>query len=168
MKHNLQFDFTVNKENNTIQIKREFDAGPELVWKAWTTAELLDQWWGPKPWRAETKTMDFREGGYWLYAMVSPEGERHWSKVNYISITSQEYFKTKDGFSDENGELKTDYPQNIWESQFSANNGRTLVSTVLTFDTLEDLENTIEMGFKEGFTMGLNQLDELLTTIKNK
>lgn len=79
MNSNLLFDFTVNKENNTIHIRREFDAGPELVWQAWTTAELLDQWWGPEPWKAETRTMDFREGGTWLYAMVGPEGERHWS-----------------------------------------------------------------------------------------
>jgi uncharacterized protein YndB with AHSA1/START domain len=54
MNTNLLFDFIVNKENNTIIIKREFDANLELVWQAWTTAELLDQWWGPKPWRAET------------------------------------------------------------------------------------------------------------------
>ena len=70
MESNLSFNFEVNKENKTIAIQREFDADPQLVWSAWTTAELLDQWWGPRPWRAETKKMDFREGGHWLYAMV--------------------------------------------------------------------------------------------------
>ncbi|WP_312302176.1 hypothetical protein [Chryseobacterium sp.] len=49
MKSNLLFDFSVNKENNTIVVKREFNANLELVWQAWTTAELLDQWWAPKP-----------------------------------------------------------------------------------------------------------------------
>lgn len=49
MSPNLLFEFCVNKENNTITVKREFNAGLELIWKAWTTAELLDQWWGPKP-----------------------------------------------------------------------------------------------------------------------
>jgi uncharacterized protein YndB with AHSA1/START domain len=57
-------------------VTREFDANSDLVWKAWTTAELLDQWWAPKPYRAETKSLDFREGGVWLYAMVSPENEK--------------------------------------------------------------------------------------------
>jgi uncharacterized protein YndB with AHSA1/START domain len=66
MNSNLLFDFTVNKEEKTIHITREFAASLELVWRAWTTPELLDQWWGPQPWRAETKTMDFRQGGYWL------------------------------------------------------------------------------------------------------
>lgn len=82
MKSNLIFDFTVDKENKTIHVARRFDAEVPLVWQAWTTPELLDQWWGPEPWRAETKSMDFRVGGHWLYAMVGPEGEKHWSKVS--------------------------------------------------------------------------------------
>ncbi|WP_257867923.1 SRPBCC domain-containing protein [Flavobacterium sp. J372] len=82
MKNDLLFDFNVNKENKTIIITREFAAGVALVWKAWTTPELLDQWWGPQPWRAETKSMDFTEGGYWLYAMVGPRGPKALRQVN--------------------------------------------------------------------------------------
>ena len=52
MNNALQFDFIVNKENNTINVKREFKAAPAKVWSAWTKSELLDQWWAPKPWRA--------------------------------------------------------------------------------------------------------------------
>jgi uncharacterized protein YndB with AHSA1/START domain len=166
---NLLFDFSVNKENNTIHVIREFNAGLDLVWKAWTTAELLDQWWGPKPWKAETKTMDFREGGYWLYAMVSPEGERHWSKVNYISIVKEKSFAAKDGFCDENGTMDPAFPQNLWENTFNTKGTNVaVVDMLLTFDTLSDLEKTIEMNFKEGFTMGLQQLDELLSTLTDK
>jgi uncharacterized protein YndB with AHSA1/START domain len=73
MNSNLQFDFLVDKESNTITVKREFAANRQLVWSAYTESELLDQWFAPKPWKARTKTMDFREGGHWLYAMVSPK-----------------------------------------------------------------------------------------------
>jgi len=165
---NLLFDFTVNKENKTIHVKREFNANLELVWKAWTTAELLDQWWGPKPWKVETKTMDFRESGFWLYAMASPKGEKHWSKVNYISIVKEKSFAAKDGFCDENGTMDPAFPQNLWENNFTAKGSKVEVDILFTFDTLTDLEKTIEMNFKEGFTMGLQQLDELLLTVKNK
>lgn len=164
MNNNLLFDFSINKENNTITINREFAANLELVWQAWTTAEILDQWWGPQPWRAETKSMDFSEGGHWLYAMVGPEGQKHWSKASYLSIENGKFFTAKDGFCDENGTMNTAFPQNLWKNSFTSQEDRTLVTILLTFDTLEDLEKTIEMGFKEGFTMGLNQLDELLLT----
>lgn len=166
MNSNLLFDFSVNKENKTIHIKREFDANLELVWLAWTTAELLDQWWGPKPWRAETKTMDFREDGFWHYAMVSPEGEKHWAKANYISIVKEKFFTAKDGFCYENGTMNPAFPQNLWENSFNEKENKVQVDMLLTFDTLADLEKTIEMGFKEGMTMGLQQLDELFIILK--
>lgn len=167
MRSNLQFDFKVNKEKKSIHVTREFDANLELVWKAWTTPELLEKWWAPKPWKAQTKSMEFKEGGYWLYAMVSPEGEKHWSKVKYISISKEKAFLAEDSFSDENGVINPNFPQNVWDNQFSSKNEKTLVNITLTFNTLEDLEKLIEMGFKEGFTMGLNQLDEVLSDLKN-
>lgn len=166
MKTNLLFDFTVNKEDKIIQVVREFDAGLKLVWQAWTTPELLDQWWGPKPWKAETKEMDFREGGHWLYAMVGPEGDKQYCKASYLSIEKERSFTAKDGFTDENGIINPDFPQNSWENTFSPKEDKTLVNIVLTFDTLEDLEKIIEMGFKEGFTQGLDQLEELLATLQ--
>lgn len=68
---NLLFDFTVDKATSTIFITREFAADLDLVWDAFTNAEILDKWMGPKPYRVQTKEMDFRVGGRWLYTMVS-------------------------------------------------------------------------------------------------
>ena len=160
------FEFSVDKENSTIYIKRDFNASLQRVWQAWTTAELLDRWWGPEPWRAETKAIDFREGGYWLYAMVGPEGERHWGRLDYIEIKNEESFRAKDGFCDENGTPSSELPQNLWEIVFRETDGKVLVDMILIFDSPEDLETNIQMGFKEGFTAGLNQLDELLLTLE--
>ncbi|WP_437391952.1 SRPBCC domain-containing protein [Olivibacter sp. SA151] len=165
MNSNLLFDFTVNKENMTIEIKREFNAGLKLVWQAWTTPELLDQWWGPQPWRAETKTMDFRVGGFWLYAMVSPEGERHYARTNFISIVKEKSFASKGGFSDENGTINPAFPVNLWENNFIEVGDKVRVDMLLTYDSLADLETEIEMGFKEGMTVDFQQLDELLLTL---
>ncbi len=166
MKKELLFDFSVDKENNTIEVKREFEGRLPLVWRAWTTPELLDQWWGPEPWRAETKSMDFREGGDWLYAMVGPEGEKHWAKADYITIKQEEFIHARDGFCDENGVMDSRLPQNAWEMRFSENDDRTLVDITFIFDNTDDLETNLKMGFKEGFTTGLEQLDELLQTVK--
>ena len=58
MKSSLLFNFSVDKENKTINIQREFNANLELVWKAWTEPELLNQWWAPKPYHIETKTLE--------------------------------------------------------------------------------------------------------------
>jgi PHP family Zn ribbon phosphoesterase len=62
--------------------------------------------------------------------------------------------------------MNTAYPQNLWETLFSDTGSRVRVDITLTFDQLADLEQTIAMGFREGFTTGLNQLDDLLLTLE--
>lgn len=162
MKNNLLFDFTVNKQNNTVNVKREFAANLELVWDAWTKPEILDQWWAPKPYRTETKLLDFREGGMWLYAMISPENEAHWCKNDYRKIEHHKSFTGLDAFCDENGKVNEELPRTLWTNTFTENAGVTLVTIVAKYDSLADLEKVIELGFKEGFTMALGNLDEYI------
>ncbi len=155
-------DFSVDKENKKIAVKREFAATVAKVWNAWTTPELLEQWWAPKPWQAKSKHMDFVEGGYWLYAMVGPEGEEHWARADYKKIIPQTEFIGLDAFCDSEGVINPSFPQNTWNVRFSSQENTTLVEVTMTFDKLEDLEATIQMGFKEGFTMALENLDTVL------
>lgn len=162
MKRDLAFDFSVEKDNNTIRIKKGFAASESQVWRAWTAKEFLDQWWGPKPWHVETKTLDFIPNGIWHYAMVGPEGEKHWNISQYISIDEGESYTLKDGFCDENGVIDTSFPQSTWEVSFNAEEGQTIVDCKIQWDKQEELETILQMGFKEGITQCLNQLDELL------
>ena len=53
-----------------------------------------------------------------------------------------------------------------WDLNFSEQNGITRVSITIYNESQERLEKMLEMGFKEGFTMTLNELNELLTTLK--
>ncbi|MBB6610621.1 SRPBCC domain-containing protein [Pontibacter sp. Tf4] len=168
MKHDLAFEFSVNKENKTITVKREFAAELPLVWDAYTKSEILDQWWAPKPWKARTKTMDFREGGYWHYAMVGPEGEEHWALAHYKTIDTKKRFTAMDGFANAEGVVNTEMPQYKWEVSFTPKEEVTLVENLITFDDLAQLETTIQMGFKEGLTMAMENLDALLAAQKQE
>ena len=168
MKHDLAFEFSVNKENKTITVKREFAAELPLVWDAYTKSEILDQWWAPKPWKSRTKSMDFREGGYWHYAMVGPEGEEHWALANYKTIDPKKRFTALDGFADAEGVVNTQMPQSKWEVSFTPKEDVTLVENLITFEDLAQLETTIQMGFKEGLTMAMEGLDALLAAQKQE
>lgn len=162
MNTNLLFDFSVNKENKTIHVKREFAAGLSRVWDAWTKAEILDLWWAPKPYQTKTKSMDFTEGGFWLYAMLSPENVAHWCRADYKKIEPLKTYSGLDAFCDEEGNVNTDFPRSLWTVSFSEKEGTTTVDITISYNELSDLERIIEMGFKEGFTMGLGNLDEYL------
>jgi uncharacterized protein YndB with AHSA1/START domain len=159
---NKQMQIRKDLVNKKLFIVREFDAPLEQVWQAWTDSKLLDEWWAPKPWKAETKTMEFKEGGMWLYAMVGPDGEKHWSKVNYQTIVPHQSIISEDGFCDENGNPAQDMPSMNWKNEFSETATGTKVEMEITFANEADLQKILDMGFEEGFQSGLNNLDELL------
>jgi uncharacterized protein YndB with AHSA1/START domain len=160
---NLLFDFTVDKSKNTVFVNREFDADLSLVWDAFTKQKILDQWWAPKPFASKTIAMDFKVGGRRFYAMVNPEGQEHYAIQKYTSITPKSNFKYLNAFADkgENPFL----PGSDWDLNFSELTGITKVSITIYNDSLERMEKMIEMGFKEGFTATLNDLENLLTTL---
>ena len=169
-KNDLLFDFTVDKTTKTVLITREFDAELSLVWDAFTKPEILDQWWAPKPWASKTKVMNFEVGGRRFYAMVSPEGQEKWSVQKYTSISPKTNFKFLNAFADENENPQL--PGSEWDLTFSEQNaslpdrqGTTKVSVSIYNESLERLEKMIEMGFREGFTMTLKSLEELLATL---
>ena len=168
MTHTMLFDFTVDKTTKTVFINREFDADLSLVWDAFTKQELLDQWVAPKPWVSKTKFMDFKVGGRRFYAMVSPEGQERWAIQKYTSISPKTNFKMFNAFADkdENPEL----PGSEWDFNFSEQNGPdgyrvTKVSITIYNESLARLEKMIEMGFKEGYAVSMNNLENLLSSL---
>lgn len=158
---NLAFNFTVDKSNKTVNVTREFAADKNAVWSAWTEREFLDQWWAPKPWKTDTKSMDFREGGRWLYTMRGPEGEEHWSFSDFTSVSPKDNYQFSDGFCDSQGKINDEMPTSYWSIDFKESGNLTIVDVKITYNSLKDLEGFIDMGFKEGFTMAMENLDEL-------
>jgi uncharacterized protein YndB with AHSA1/START domain len=164
---NLLFDFTVDKATATIYITREFAAELDIVWDAFTKAEILDKWMGPKPYRVQTKEMDFREGGRWLYAMLSAENvPLGYSLAEFIEIRPRSSFTTKNSFSDENGNpIDTGFTFSITKNSFTAGGEKTTVHIVKKMQSLAQLEKFVTTGYKEGLAAGMNNLDEYLLTL---
>jgi uncharacterized protein YndB with AHSA1/START domain len=160
MESNSKTEFVTDLQNKKVTITREFDAPLENVWRAWTEKDLLDQWWAPKPFSSKTKVMDFKVGGRRFYAMVSPEGQEHWSVQKYTSISPKTNFKMLNAFADkdENPQL----PGSDWDINFTEQNGTTTVCVIITNESLDRMKKMIEMGFVQGFTATLELLNELL------
>jgi uncharacterized protein YndB with AHSA1/START domain len=165
MKPTLALDFTVDKSTSTITVKKEFAAKRQLVWDCHTKAEYLNQWFAPKPYTTVTKSMDFREGGHWHYAMVAPDGGKHWARMDYKKINPIDGYALQDSFCDENGVVNKDLPGGQWKTKFTDLGDHTMVQTDVTFVSLEALETVIQMGMKEGLIMTLESLDELIAKL---
>ena len=161
MKSSLLISFSVDKESKQIKVEREFAAPLATVWSAWTEKDILDQWWAPKPWKARTKSMDFKEGGYWLYAMMGPEGEEHWARADFKSISLLRRFSALDTFCDDQGKINETFPKSVWTNEFTEDSGTTTVSIVIQYDDLAQIETIMEMGFREGFLSAMENLDAI-------
>ena len=162
MKSINRIQVTKDFKEKSILVSRVFNAPLEKVWQAHTDNEILDQWWGPSPWRAETKTIDFKAGGYWLYAMVGPENQKHWARMNYLAIDQYESIGIEDASCNENGKLNTELPVSEGQIIFTTTENGTRVEFKMIYPTETDLEKIVEMGFEQGITICHDQLERLL------
>jgi uncharacterized glyoxalase superfamily protein PhnB/uncharacterized protein YndB with AHSA1/START domain len=163
MEKAILFNFLVDKENNKINVERLFDAPIDLVWSAWTEADILEKWWAPNPYQAITKSLNFKEGGQWHYHMLGPNGDKHWCIFDYETIKPFISFTGIDAFCDENAVINDSKPRVKWKNNFSSKGNTTQVNVELSFEKLEDLETIIHMGMKEGFTAAMENLDQYIS-----
>jgi uncharacterized protein YndB with AHSA1/START domain len=75
-----------SRKKQELVVTRVFDAPVEQVWKAWSDAETVKQWWGPDGFTAPLARMDFRQGGTSLVCMSSPEFGDMYSTWEYVEI----------------------------------------------------------------------------------
>ncbi len=115
-----------------------------------------------QPMTTKTKHMDFRADGYWLYAMVEPNGTEYWGRMDYTTIQPKDNYTGLDAFCDENGNLNPQLPRADWNVSFRDKGEHALVETVVTYQSLQDLEMVINMGLKDGMESTLGRLDALL------
>ncbi len=160
-------------EDKGITIERIFDAPIELVWKAWTTPEMIKKWWGPEGFSAPSIKIDLRAGGKYIYAMQGPKGSK-WDMVMYSSgvykeIVPQEKIVSTDFFSDEKGN-KVD-PKEYGQSADAPDEmtvivlfeeidgGKTKLSIIYPLPKNEaQAEAMLKSGMQEGWNSSLNKL----------
>ena len=90
--------------------------------------------------------------------MAAPTGPAQISLRSSLSILA-----ALDAFSDENGKIDKSFPTSIWINEFSGEADITSVAVEISYEKLEGREKRVGMGIREGFTSGLNHLEELLS-----
>jgi uncharacterized protein YndB with AHSA1/START domain len=132
-----------------------------------TKRELLDQWFAPKGLKTETKYMNFKVGGYWHYAMIAPDGQSFWNRLDYQAISPIDSYSALDGFCDASGAVNADMPRAHWNVSFVEVGDHTVVTTAVLYDSEHDVQKVIDMGLKDGMASTLDRLDELLEKLSS-
>lgn len=164
-----------NGTQTEFVITRVFDAPRELVWKAWSEAESLAQWWGPKGAKIRVVKLDFKPGGMFHYAMQFKPGHDMWGRFIYREIAAPERLVFVNSFSDANGGItRAPHPQLGGKWPLEVLNTLTLTEqggkTTLTLRggpinaTEEERRMFVSMfdSMRQGFGGTFDQLDQYL------
>lgn len=154
----------VDKSERRMIVERVFDAPRELVWKAFTEADALAKWWGPREWNTTNSKLDLKVGGEWLYCMTGPDGTESWGKATYTEITPPERLVYEDAFSDASGGVNPDMPVMVISYEFTEQDGKTKVRSVAEFASAEQMQQVLEMGIVQGLTETWDRLGEYLAS----
>ena len=155
---------TLNPELD-LELLREIDVAPELVWRAWTEPELIKQWFAPKPWAIADCSVDLRPGGAMAMTMRSPEGEEFPSVGCYLEVVPNERLVWAESMDPGFRPKTIDMPlAAMLELQPTASGG-TLYRAVALHQDPAGVKQHEEMGFNEGWSAALDQLVELMKSI---
>ncbi len=160
---NPEITFNIDKDAAQIYVMMIFPTEVSVVWDFFTKSELLDWWWAPKPWKTETFSLDFFPNGKWHYAMIGPEGDKHYAGATFNEINQHRSFDYTDYFTDEKGNKSTDFPEVNWLFGFTGVEEGTKLTINIHHKSPENLQEMQEMGFEEGFKQALNQLYTILS-----
>lgn len=87
----------LDRDPRAIIAVRELDAPRDLVWRAWTEAEHLAQWWGPNGFTTTTSAFEMRQGGVWRFVMHGPDGRDYENRITYDEIVRPERIRYHHG-----------------------------------------------------------------------
>ena len=143
--------------DNEILMVREFDAPRDLVFKAYTTPELVKRWWAGRRGNVTLAEIDLRVGGQWRYVMIANEGFEVAFHGEYQEIVPNERLvntEVFEGAPEAGAALVTCTFEDIQE-------GRTRLSMLTSVDSKEIRDIIIGTGMESGAQEGLDILEEL-------
>jgi uncharacterized protein YndB with AHSA1/START domain len=139
--------------NRTLTIEKTFNAPLKLVWEAWSQAEHIAHWWGPKGMETKVLKHDFKVGGHWQYVMQMPDGKEFITEGIYSEIIENQKIVSSADFKPmtEGVELHVHFEEVAGQTKF-------------TFKVIHETEayckQQEQMGFYNGWGSTFERLDD--------
>jgi uncharacterized protein YndB with AHSA1/START domain len=141
-------------------ITREFDAPRHLVYRAWTTPELVARWWYAERGEMTATEIDLRVGGRWRFAMVTPTGVEVAFHGEYREIVPDERLVWT--------EIYEDMPEaeTLQTMTLTERDGRTTMTVLAEHATRSDRDAVIASGMEDGLRDALNLLERVAVSLR--
>ena len=143
-----------------ILITREFDAPKHLVYKAWTTPELVKRWWHANRGEMTVAEIDLRVGGTWRYAMVTPDGLEVAFHGEYREIVPNERLVST--------EVYEGFPEGeaLDTLTLTEVDGRTTLAILVEHTSKEHRDGHINSGMEDGMQDAMDLLEQVAASLR--
>ena len=142
-----------------IIVTAMYDAPREKVWRAYTEPDLIKQWWGPRHLTTVIDKMEVRPGGLWRFVQKDPDGNEYGFHGVYHEVSPPERIIQTFEFEGMPGHVSLE------TTRLEERDGKTMVTAIAVFETVEDRDGMISSGMEKGVNEGAERLAELLVRI---
>lgn len=143
-----------------IQITREFNAPKDLVWRAWTTPELIKQWWAGQRGTVDSIEVDLRVGGSWRYVMTANGGFEVAFHGEYREIVPTERLVQTEVYEAFPDAYAVD------TVTFTERDGRTTVVILVEHQNKANRDMHVQSGMEDGLQEALDLLEKLAVGLR--
>lgn len=150
-----------SEADRELIVTRPFDAPARLLFEAWSKPEHFRRWFGPAGYPVTMCEIDFRKGGRWRAAMTGPTGKQQTPfGGEYLEIVPHRRIVFSNGFELPGAEKM------VMTVTFDEKDGRTLLTIRTLFASIAQKATHVGAGMEEGIASGLDQLDDLVASLK--
>jgi len=154
-------DVAKDLDARTMTITAEFDASAERLWELWSDPRQLERWWSPPSHSSTFVEHELKVGARTTYFMTGPDGEKHHGHWRIEEVEPPHRLHMTDDVVDDEGKPEDGGPTGMTVTIAEAD-GTATMSIQTHFADRASMEQTIEMGFEQGMTETLSQVDPLL------
>jgi len=149
----------------TITIVADFTAPLARLWDAYADPRQIERFWGPPSYPATFLRHDVAPGGRSVYKMTGPTGDEHYGCWEWTDVTAPTSFDVIDWFADETGAPNTELPPTRASFVFEETDAGSRLTTTSRFDSLEQLQQLLDMQMLEGTKEAMAQIDDVLADL---
>jgi uncharacterized protein YndB with AHSA1/START domain len=146
-----------------ILITREFDAPKHLVYRAWTTPDLIKRWWSGDHGAVTSAEVDLRVGGRWRYVMKANEGFEVAFHGEFREIVTDERIVSTEVFE---GMPDAEEAAVVNTNTFIENNGRTTLTILAQHPSREIRDMVIKSGMEAGMQEQMDHLEQVAVSLR--
>jgi uncharacterized protein YndB with AHSA1/START domain len=149
-----------------ILITREFDAPKDLVYKAYTTPELVRRWWNAKRGEVTICEIDLRVGGRWRYVMVADDGTEVGFHGEYRELVPNEQIVSTETYEGLPEGVTEEQGTTLNTATFTEENGRTTLTILVQAPNKASRDAIIDSGMEAGLQDALDLLEEVAVSLR--